>query len=264
MSHAPGFSGMPAVGHCSIAVTKAPCARSSASPTSRTNPTSPPMSRADSIRQTASTALRVALPLSPLTRFPHDSIGPPPPRGSRLALHFGAEAFFLRAQLRRELLAEVLGIEDRAEGHLDSAVERRALEPLDRLLHRLHVPDPIARDELLGLRERPVVHRALRPRESYALGFRRRREAIACQHHARLHELLVEFHHLRDELPARHLSGFGVFVSGYEHHDSHWFCSTWFRGKARDRAYALEPMGPCRGRTSGAPRTRPRSRASAF
>ena len=61
MSHAPGFSGMPIMGHRSIAVTSASCARSSASPTSRTTRARPPISRADSIRQTASMALRVAL-----------------------------------------------------------------------------------------------------------------------------------------------------------------------------------------------------------
>jgi hypothetical protein len=36
MSHAPGFSGMPALGHRSRASTRASWARSSASPTSRT------------------------------------------------------------------------------------------------------------------------------------------------------------------------------------------------------------------------------------
>jgi hypothetical protein len=59
ISHAPGLSGIPASGHCSSALTSASCARSSASPTSRTMRTRPPSSRADSIRQTASMALRV-------------------------------------------------------------------------------------------------------------------------------------------------------------------------------------------------------------
>jgi hypothetical protein len=36
MSQAPGLSGMPAWGHCSRAATTASCARSSATPTSRT------------------------------------------------------------------------------------------------------------------------------------------------------------------------------------------------------------------------------------
>ncbi len=54
ISHAPGLSGIPDWGHCSSAATSASWARSSASPTSRTIRTRPPISRADSIRQTAS------------------------------------------------------------------------------------------------------------------------------------------------------------------------------------------------------------------
>src|SRR5689334_23190374 len=63
MSQAPGFSGMPVSGQRSSAVISASCARSSASPTSRTTRTRPPRSRADSIRQTASMAPRVAASL---------------------------------------------------------------------------------------------------------------------------------------------------------------------------------------------------------
>src|SRR5579883_1848803 len=74
ISHAPGFSGMPVVGHRSIAVTRTSWARSSASPTSRTMRTRPPISRADSIRQTASTALRVAPPPPSLTCTPSGTI----------------------------------------------------------------------------------------------------------------------------------------------------------------------------------------------
>ena len=54
MSQAPGLSGMPDSGHCSSAATRASWARSSARPTSRTMRVRPAMSRADSIRQTAS------------------------------------------------------------------------------------------------------------------------------------------------------------------------------------------------------------------
>lgn len=55
MSQAPGFWGTPEPGHCSSAATSASCARSSASPTSRTMRARLAMSRGDSIRQTAST-----------------------------------------------------------------------------------------------------------------------------------------------------------------------------------------------------------------
>ena len=60
MSQAPGLSGTPSSGHCSSAATRASCARSSASPTSRTTRARPAISLADSIRQTASIACWVA------------------------------------------------------------------------------------------------------------------------------------------------------------------------------------------------------------
>jgi hypothetical protein len=49
-----GFSGTPVRGHCSRAARRASCARSSARPTSRVRRVRPAMTRADSMRQTAS------------------------------------------------------------------------------------------------------------------------------------------------------------------------------------------------------------------
>src|SRR5215218_9962859 len=54
ISHAPGLSGTPCCGQRSSAASSASCARSSASPTSRTIRARPAISFADSIRQTAS------------------------------------------------------------------------------------------------------------------------------------------------------------------------------------------------------------------
>src|ERR1700687_2262525 len=54
INQAPGLSGTPDFGHCSSAATRASCARSSATPTSRTIRARPAMSRGDSILQTAS------------------------------------------------------------------------------------------------------------------------------------------------------------------------------------------------------------------
>ena len=69
MSQAPGLSGTPDSGHRSSAATSASCASSSAMPTSRTIRARPAMSRADSIRQTASIArcasVAVTLPITP-------------------------------------------------------------------------------------------------------------------------------------------------------------------------------------------------------
>src|SRR3972149_5518598 len=56
MSQAPGLSGTPEAGPRASATTSVSCARSSASPTSRTIRVSPAMSLADSILQTASIA----------------------------------------------------------------------------------------------------------------------------------------------------------------------------------------------------------------
>jgi len=56
ISQAPGLSGMPDSGHCSSAATSASCARSSATPTSRTIRVKPAISLGDSILHTASIA----------------------------------------------------------------------------------------------------------------------------------------------------------------------------------------------------------------
>ena len=55
---------------------------------------------------------------------------------------------------------------DLAQLDLHAAVERRALEPLERLLARRALPDPVARDELLRLGERTVDDGALAGRRS--------------------------------------------------------------------------------------------------
>src|SRR6188768_3177532 len=69
MSHAPGLRGIPDSGHCSSAATSASCARSSASPTSRTMRARPAMRRGDSMRQTASIARLVSVTVSPIITF---------------------------------------------------------------------------------------------------------------------------------------------------------------------------------------------------
>src|SRR5688572_14444777 len=80
---------------------------------------------------------------------------------SRLVLprDLRAQTVLLRAQLRRELLAEVVGLEDRSNLELRLFTRHRirtATYPLDRLVHRLHLPQPEAGDELLRLGERAV------------------------------------------------------------------------------------------------------------
>src|SRR5687768_2535995 len=135
INQAPGFSGTPDCGHCSIADTRASCARSSARPTSRTMRARPAISRADSIRQTAS-----IVRLTPVAGT------------GRLAAPLGlrAQALLLLAELGGHRVAEVLGLEHRTD--LDDAVlvvaVRDALDPLDRLLERLPLPHPVAGEQL--------------------------------------------------------------------------------------------------------------------
>src|ERR1700759_2117521 len=155
MSQAPGLSGTPDSGHCSSAATSASCARSSATPTSRTIRVRPAIRRADSMRQTA----WIAACASALTR---------------LALDVRADALLALAHLRRHDLTEVLGLEDLPDLDLRIALHRvrAALDPLDRLLHRADLPQPEAGDQLLGLRERPVHDAALGAREAHARALR--------------------------------------------------------------------------------------------
>src|SRR5438034_4573340 len=72
----------------------------------------------------------------------------------------------LRPQFRRQVRAEVLGLEHAAVLDLLAALlERGAADPLDRLLDGLHLPQPEARAQLLGLGERAIRHGALPPSE---------------------------------------------------------------------------------------------------
>src|SRR6266581_1441983 len=80
---------------------------------------------------------------------------------------------------------------------------RAALDPFDRLLLRLHLPQPEAGDQLLRLGEWPVGHRALVSREFDARALRARMEPLTREHHARLHKLFVVLPHLGQELLVR-------------------------------------------------------------
>src|SRR5579863_3119232 len=71
-------------------------------------------------------------------------------------------AGFLGLELRRQVRAEVLGLEHAADlDFLATLPEGRAADPLDRLLDGFHLPEPEPRDQLLALGERPVDHGAL-------------------------------------------------------------------------------------------------------
>src|SRR5947207_11560335 len=132
MSHAPGFSGTPDSGHFSSAVTSASCASSSASPTSRTRRASAATSRAHSIRNTASMARWVARCGDGADTAEDQTTAPADVQGVPVASLGG--------------VGEVGGLEDLPDLHLALVVVRvgTALEPLDGLLARADLPDPVA------------------------------------------------------------------------------------------------------------------------
>src|SRR4051812_11719866 len=216
MSQAPGLRGTPDSGHCSSATTRASCARSSARPTSRTIRARPAMSLADSILQTASIALwtgwvSVAVTATDQTIF----IPPLQDRDEPRLLLVGdlrPQALLLLPQLGSEFGSEVLGLEHRAKLDLGLPFHGigAALDPFDRLFHGLHLPEPEAGDQLLGLGEGPVDHRPLVGGEPHTLALRARVEPLTREHHAGFHQLFVEFPHLGEELLAGHDTVLGI------------------------------------------------------
>src|SRR5712691_4124657 len=105
ISQAPGLSGTPDSGHRSRATTRASCASSSATPTSRTMRARPAISLADSILQTASMARCVS---ADVTATHHIIFNPPVQDGGKpQTWHLQAHALLWpgREVLRPEHLA---------------------------------------------------------------------------------------------------------------------------------------------------------------
>src|SRR5438046_4185605 len=152
---------------------------------SPTTRASPAMSRADSIHQIASTVRCVSPPIASSPSH---------------ALHL-------------EDLANLVG----------PGVKGRALEPLQRLVHRPHLPQPVACHELFGLRERAVDDRALPALEPKALALRARVEPAIPDHHPRLDQLFVELLKLRHLLWRRgcRRPALMVFLRQYQHTHVH-------------------------------------------
>src|SRR6266540_3312066 len=134
-----------------------------------------------------------------------------------------AQALLLLPQLGGELCAEILRLEHLAD--LDLGIlphrTRAALDPFDRLFLRLHLPYPEASDQLLGLGEGPVDDGALGSREPDARALRARVQPFAREHHAGLHQLLVELPHRGEELLVGHHPGLRI-LTGFDYdHESH-------------------------------------------
>src|SRR5438132_5119078 len=171
MSQAPGRSGTPSLGHCSSAATRASCASSSAVPRSPTTRASPAMSRADSIRQMASIARCASV--AAVSRRP----------GLAGASPFSGP--MARAPSHALVVEDLTDLEG-------PAVVGCPLEPLEGLVDRAHLPQPIPGDKLLGLRERSIDDGALLAVEPNALALRARVEAASLEYHPRLDQFFVE------------------------------------------------------------------------
>src|SRR2546422_2918145 len=76
-----------------------------------------------------------------------------------------AHTLLLLPELGLECGTEVLGLEHLANLDLGAVTEGGPLDPRDRFLLRLHLPQPEAGDQLLRLGEGPVDHRPLASRE---------------------------------------------------------------------------------------------------
>src|SRR6266849_9758691 len=132
-----------------------------------------------------------------------------------------AKPSFLLTQLGRQRFAEILRIEDLPDLDFGAAVERRALHPFNRLLQRFRLNKPEPCDKIAGHGERTMAHAALFSGIFDPGAFRRRMQALARQHDARFHHLLVELAHCRQHFRARHHAGFAVLIGLYNHHESH-------------------------------------------
>src|SRR6266545_2683329 len=252
MSHAAGLSGTPDSGHCSRAATSASWARSSATPMSRTIRARPAINLGDSILQTASMARRAPLAVTArrshsfADRRPDDIPGRLPARGVG---HLLPEPLVLLPELRREVLAEVLELVHGPDLHLGS-LEWGPLQPFDGLVQRPNLPQPEPGHQLLRLGERPVDHGALAVLEPDADALRAGVKSLARQHHACLHQLLVEFGHLGEDLLVGQDARLGVLVGLHQHQHSHRLPPSGYRVRSRRSEPGLFSL-PTRRRSFG-------------
>src|SRR5712671_322158 len=143
----------------------------------------------------------------------------------------GAQISFLLAKLGSQSGAEVLGLKDLANFDFGFPVVRigAALNPFDGLFHGAYLPEPEAGDQLFGLGERPVRDGTFWAGEADALALGTGLETLGGEQDAGLHQLLVEFSHVGEELLAGQYAGLGVFVGFHYDHESH-CCISFFWG----------------------------------
>src|SRR5829696_408721 len=134
-----------------------------------------------------------------------------------------AHPLFLLAELRRERVAEILRLEDLPDLDLGLTLQRvRAfLDPVDRLLQRVHFEDPEAGEQLLGLGERTIDHGATGAREPHTRTLRRGMEPLTGEHDASLDQLLVVLAHVGQQLLVRQGTALRRLVGLQQNHESH-------------------------------------------
>src|ERR1035438_6206497 len=93
----------------------------------------------------------------------------------------------LLAEVRREGLAEIFGLEDRPnlDHRLAGMRIGAALQPFDRLVDGFDLPQPKPGDQFLGLRERTVKDRALIAGKPHTLAANAGAQTLTRKHDAR-------------------------------------------------------------------------------
>src|SRR5215469_601459 len=159
----------------------------------------------------------------------YDDVEPQDPDSTRTVLnlfrsrHFLAQPFLLLLQLRRQVLAKVGCLKHPPDFDLLSPVERRPLQPLHRLFHRPHLPQPVPGNQFLGLGKGPVNDGPVLSRKPHPFPFRARLEPVARQHDSGLYQLFVELPHRGEQLFAGKNARFRILVRLHNDHDSHDF-----------------------------------------
>src|SRR6266566_1660908 len=203
MSHAPGLSGTPAFGHCSSAMTRASCARSSAMPTSPTSRARPAMSLADSIRQTPSIASAALF------------------GGIHHLAHFHFQLLIPKSDVGLQELPR----------------------PLDGLLLRRDIVDGKPTDDFLGLGKGPICHGDLPVGESRPRSRGGRQQTPHLDHHAFLRCVFAEFHDRLNERRRGLLSVLARLHDRHESHGHFPGRCLFFSITARCRSSCLRSSG---------------------
>src|SRR3989442_171342 len=134
-----------------------------------------------------------------------------------------AQPLFVLPEFGLERGTEVVRLEPLTNLDLEAVIERRPLEPLDRLFFGLHLPQPEAGDQLLRLGERPVDHGPLASREPDTRALRARLQPLRREQHAGFRQLFIELPHRGEGFFVGEHARLGVLVGFDQDHESHCF-----------------------------------------